>query len=138
LRAGQTDLQDEVLHVMKWKMGFLTAAAVVVVVGAAPAVWAKTCDVKAFGAKGDGVTKDTVAIQKAVDACAGNEKNVVMVSGGTFLSGPISLKTGTTLEIAKGTTLLGSPDREDYPKVMFAGHAAEGRSMATAMCGGIM
>jgi polygalacturonase len=112
-------LQDEVLRVMKWKMGLV---AVVVVGAAAPAVWAKTCDVKAFGAKGDGVTKDTVAIQKAVDACAGNEKNVVMVSGGTFLSGPISLKTGTTLEIAKGTTLLGSPDREDYPKVMFAGH----------------
>ena len=80
---------------------------------------AKTCDVRAFGAKGDGVSKDTVAIQKAIDACAGKGGTVVL-SGGTFVSGPVSLKSEMTLAIRKDATLLGSPDRADYPVFTFA------------------
>jgi polygalacturonase len=87
--------------------------AIVLVTGSAWA--AKTCDVRAFGAKGDGRTKDTAAIQKAIDGC-----DVVTLSGGTFLSGPILLKSGSTLDVEKGATLLGSADRADYPKVTFA------------------
>jgi polygalacturonase len=82
----------------------------------APCAWAaKTCDVREFGAKGDGKTKDTAAIQKAIDAC-----DVVKLSGGTYLSGPILLKSGSTLDVEKGATLLGSADMADYPKVTFA------------------
>src|SRR6201996_59846 len=95
----------------------------VVSLAVVPQAWgaAKNCDVRSFGAKGDGTTKDTAAIQKAIDTCAGYKKGgVVKLSGGTFLSGPISLKSNITLNIAEGTTLLGSPDREDYPKVTFA------------------
>jgi polygalacturonase len=89
--------------------------------GGIGAVAVKTCDVREFGAKGDGVTKDTAAIQKAIDTCALNKGGgLVMLSGGTFLTGPISLKSNITLNVAAGATLLGSPDREDYPKIMFA------------------
>jgi polygalacturonase len=84
---------------------------------ASSAFAAKTCDVTKFGAKGDGVTKDTAAIQKAIDHCKGG---TVKLDGGTFLSGPIVLRSGTTLDIEKGATLLGSPDRADYPKFTFA------------------
>jgi polygalacturonase len=84
---------------------------------------AKVCDVRAYGAKGDGTTKDTAAIQKAIDACAAEKTGgTVKLSGGTFVSGPIVLKSDITLDVEKDATLLGSPDRADFPKATFARH----------------
>jgi polygalacturonase len=81
----------------------------------------KTCDVRAYGAKGDGVTKDTAAIQSAIDACTANKAGgTVKLSGGTFVSGPIHLKSNITLDVEKDATLLGSPDRADFPAGTFA------------------
>jgi len=82
---------------------------------------AKVCDVRAYGAKGDGTTKDTAAIQKAIEACS-DGGGAVKLSGGTFVSGPIVLKSNITLDVEKGATLLGSPDRADFPKYTFARH----------------
>lgn len=88
---------------------------------AAPASRAeKTCDVRDFGAKGDGTTKDTAAIQKAIDACAGID-GTVTVKPGTYLIGPIQLKSDMTFDLQKGATLLGSPDRADFAPFTFAG-----------------
>jgi polygalacturonase len=76
----------------------------------------KVCDARAYGAKADGTTKDTAAIQKAIDACAAAKGGgTVTLSGGTFVSGPVVLKSNVTLDIAKGATLFGSPDHADYP-----------------------
>jgi polygalacturonase len=88
--------------------------------GTQSAMAAKVCDVHKYGAKGDGITKDTIAIQAAIEDCAAKGGGTVKVEGGTFVSGPILLKTGITFEIAKGAVLLGSPDRSDYPMVRFA------------------
>lgn len=82
----------------------------------------KQCDARTYGAKADGVTKDTKAIQAAIDDCASKGWGQVHLIGGTFLTGPILLKSYITLDIAKGAVLLGSPDRADYPMVTFAGH----------------
>jgi polygalacturonase len=82
----------------------------------------KVCNVRAYGAKADGTTKDTQAIQSAIDACEKAGGGTVELSGGTFLSAPIVLKSNITLDIAKGSTLLGSPDHADYPaKIEFRG-----------------
>ncbi|MGD0796650.1 MAG: glycoside hydrolase family 28 protein [Acidobacteriaceae bacterium] len=80
----------------------------------------KVCDARAYGAKADGATKDTKAIQAAVEDCASAGGGTVKLSGGTFLTGPVLLKSHITLEISKGAVLLGSPDRGDYPMVTFA------------------
>ena len=81
----------------------------------APVLFAQiTCNVRSMGAKGDGVAKDTRAIQKAIDECA-PKHGVVLLQGGTFLSAPLELQSGVTLRIASGATLLGSRDVADYP-----------------------
>jgi polygalacturonase len=78
---------------------------------------ARVCDVTAYGAKGDGVTKDTHAIQGAIDACAAKGGGTVRLASGTFLTGPIVLKSHITLEVDAGATLLGSQDKADYLEV---------------------
>ena len=88
----------------------MSAATVAASSGAA----AKVCDVAKYGAKGDGVTKDTKAIQAAIDACTAKGGGIVTLSKGIFLSGPIVLKDNVTLNLAAGTMLLGSPDHADY------------------------
>ena len=72
------------------------------------------CNVRSMGARGDGATKDTAAIQKAIDACA-PKRGVILLEGGTFVSAPLELRSGVTLRIAPGATLLGSRDVADYP-----------------------
>ena len=98
-------------------VGMMTQSVAAAGVGVATV---KLCDARAHGAKADGVTKDTKAIQAAIDDCANAGGGTVRLIGGTFLTGPILLKSNITLEIEKGAVLLGSPDRADYPMVTFA------------------
>jgi polygalacturonase len=78
--------------------------------------FAATCDVRAYGATPNATTMNTNAIQAAIDACAKKGGGKVLLDGGTFLSGPIVLKSNIDLEITKGTTLQGSSNHDDYPK----------------------
>ncbi len=72
------------------------------------------CDPRALGAKADGQTKDTSALQGAIDQCAkgGGE---VHLTAGTYVSAPLTLRSHVRLVVDKGATLLGSPDMDDYP-----------------------
>lgn len=85
------------------------------IVASLPAA-AKVCDARTYGAKPDGTTKNTKAIQDAINDCSGSGGGTVKLTGGTFVSGPIVLRSQVTLDIDKGSTLLGSPDHADYPK----------------------
>jgi hypothetical protein len=70
--------------------------------------------VRSHGAKGDGITKDTAAIQKTVDECFRAGGGLVYLSPGTYLSGTIVLKSNVTFYLEAGATLLGSTDLADY------------------------
>ena len=67
-----------------------------------------------YGAKGDGTTLDTAAIQKALDAAAPSGGTVTLQPG-TYLTGSLFLKSNTTLDLPAGVTLIGSQHLADYP-----------------------
>ncbi len=70
--------------------------------------------VKDFGAAGDGVTLDTVAIQKAIDT-AGKHGGKVIIEDGVFKTGGIRMHSNVELHIAAGATLLASENIADFP-----------------------
>ncbi len=66
-----------------------------------------------FGAKGDGVTDDTAAIQNAINVCPSGGR--VLVPRGTYLIRPLVLKSDLTLDLDEGSVLLADPEEEHYP-----------------------
>lgn len=95
----------------------LAAASVCTAMSASALEASATCNARTFGAKGDGATKDTAAIQKAIDACAQKGGGTVRLTAGTYLSAPIVLKSNIVLQLDKGATLLGSADHSEYPPI---------------------
>jgi polygalacturonase len=67
-----------------------------------------------YGAKGDGAGLETVSIQKAIDAAA-VDGGTVTFKPGNYLTGSLFLKSGVTLDVGEGVTLVGSEKAEDYP-----------------------
>jgi hypothetical protein len=71
-------------------------------------------NVQDFGAVGDGVTKNTQALQAALDACAGNGGGTVVVPPGCYLTGTIFLKSNIELHLPAGTRIVGVVESELY------------------------
>src|SRR5579884_1661576 len=90
--------------------GFFVLCSATNMVGIAHA--ATSCNVKSYGATGNGTTKDTTAIQNAINACAGG--GTVVFPSGTYLTAPLFLKSNITLNVESGATILGSETTSDY------------------------
>lgn len=69
-----------------------------------------------FGAKGNGIENDQIAIQKAIDAC-NSTGGTILLQKGTFLTGQIMLVSNMTLIIDSSASIIGiqSDKEEDYP-----------------------
>jgi len=71
---------------------------------------ARVYNIRKYGAKGDGITLDTAALQAAIDACHQDGGGTVLVPAGTFQIGTVELKSNVALHIAAAGKLLGSGD----------------------------
>ena len=79
-----------------------------------------------FGAMGDGVTMNTQALQRAIDALKEGEE--LYLPAGVYLTGALRLHSDMTLYLEKGAVLKGTSDPTDYlPKIpsRFEGYEME-------------
>ena len=70
-----------------------------------------------FGAVGDGITSNTKAFKRAVEAChvTGGQ---VLVPDGIWLTGPIELKSGVNLHLSDNALILFDKNPEEYPVII--------------------
>jgi polygalacturonase len=73
-----------------------------------PNATTRSYDVTAFGAKGDGQTLDTAAINKTIAAAAAAGGGAVCFPAGTYLSYSIHLKSNVALQLSPGATILAA------------------------------
>ena len=73
------------------------------------------CDPKAYGVSSDGKTSNTKALQAAIDGCSRAGGGVIHLTAGTYLSGPLALKSHVHLDLDEDATLLGSTNFDEYP-----------------------
>ncbi len=73
-----------------------------------------------YGAKADGSSDSTEAFKKAIAVCSKAKGGRVVVPAGTFLTGPIHLKSNVNLHVSRGATIKFSQKTEDYLPVVFS------------------
>jgi polygalacturonase len=74
---------------------------------------ARAFDVRSFGARGDGRTLDSAAINKAIDAAAAAGGGTVFFSAGNYLSVSIRLKSNIALYLDQGATIVAAETSEN-------------------------
>lgn len=67
-----------------------------------------------YGAKGNGKTSNTAAINETIKACAAAGGGTVIVPPGEYITGPIKILNNVTLHIKAGASIKGSSSIEDY------------------------
>ncbi len=92
-------------------------------IAASPGVF----NIRDYGAVGDGKTLDTIAIQKAIDACSASGGGQVLLPPGRYLSGTIHFKSHVTLFLEAGATMVGTTDLDEYQQPTIPAFMPEAR-----------
>jgi hypothetical protein len=106
------------LRVAAWSGGLVAAVPLTAGIAAAqpatptpppppptPSFPSRTCDVKNAGAKGDGSTDDTDAINSAISSCSSAGGGTVNFPSGTYMAAGIHIKSNTRLLLNSGATI---------------------------------
>jgi polygalacturonase len=96
-------------HFVKLSLGILIAL-IVFNVQANASIY----DVKKYGAKGDGKTLDTPAINKAIEEAYKDGGGTVYFPAGTYLSVSIHLKSNIALYLEQGATILAADPKQGF------------------------
>jgi len=71
-----------------------------------------------YGAIADGLTLNSIAINNAIDACSKQGGGTVIVPAGSYVSGPIIMKSNINLHLQKGALVIFSSAFDQYPLVV--------------------
>src|SRR5579883_553612 len=122
-KRRQSSMIDNANHGLSRRNWIGAASAVSLASGAAAAqsstpaaalAGVRTYNIVDFGAKGDGKTLDTQAVQAAIDACTKDQGGTVLVPAGVFVIGTVEMKSNVTLHISAQGKLLGTADGKQY------------------------
>lgn len=77
----------------------------------------RTFNVLAYGARNDGITDNTAAFRRAIDACHTAGGGTVLVPAGVYRTGAIHLRSNVHVRLV-GATLKFSANAADFPTVL--------------------
>jgi polygalacturonase len=76
-------------------------------------------DVRSYGAVDDGLTLNSEAFREAIETCCEEGGGVVCIPAGTWLTGPIHLRSNVNLHLEQGALVRFSTRFADYLPVVF-------------------
>lgn len=95
------------LIAQSWKLPVITS----------PKFKKDTLNIVKAGARPDGFTLNTNAINSSIETMSKKGGGVVLVPKGLWLTGPIVLQSNVNLHLATGATLLFTKDKSQYPLI---------------------
>lgn len=85
----------------------------------APSFPDRVFDVRDFGAVGDGTTSNAQAFRRAIESCHEEGGGIVLIPAGTWLTGPIQLRSNVNLCLERDALVRFSRRFADYLPVVF-------------------